>query len=140
MPEIRSLDFISKKWAKVAAQSSDEYSEGVKNPRRSWEAGAIAAKEAYVSGVQDSISRGAWEKGIENAGDEKWARKTIAVGPRRYSEGVRNAESDYKKGFDIYHSVIANTDLPPRGPKGSPENIERVRVIAEALHNAKINQ
>ncbi len=62
------------------------------------------------------------------------------LGPGRYSEGVRAAEPEYRAGFAPYHAVIANTTLPPRGPKGSPENIDRVRAIAEALHDQKINK
>ncbi len=138
MAEIRPLEFISKKWAKVAAGASDEYNQGVRNPRRSWSAGAKAAKEAYEAGIANAISRGARERGIEKAGDAKWSKRAVELGGRRFSEGVRVAENDFTKGFSEFHGVIKGTTLPPRGPKGAPENIERVRAIAQALHEAKI--
>jgi hypothetical protein len=34
--------------------------------------------------------------------------------------------------------VIESIQLPPRGPKGDPRNIERVRVIAQALRARKL--
>ena len=138
MAEIKSLDRISKKWSEVASRSSEEYKEGVSNPKRSWSAAAQASESAYNDGVQDAISRGAYGKGVGEAGDGKWKNRAVELGPSRYSAGVRVAQPDYQKGFAPFHSVISSTTLPPRGPKGSPENIERVRAIASALHNAKI--
>jgi hypothetical protein len=34
--------------------------------------------------------------------------------------------------------VIANTVLPPRGPKGDPRNLDRVKAITTALRAKKL--
>ncbi len=139
MPAIKPLDKVSKTWAKRAAGARDEYKDGVENPRKDWQTETLAASDRYQEGLEASFERDAYSKGVDEAGTSKWQQKAKTLGPGRYSEGVRAAEGDYRSGFARYHSVIASTDLPPAGPKGSPENIERVRVMAEALHNEKIS-
>lgn len=140
MPEIKPLGKIAKVWARRAAQASDEYKDGVLNPRRDWESSTVGAKEVYESALQESFGRNAFVQGVEKAGTKKWQLKASTLGPGRYSEGVRAAVGEFEEGFKPFHARIAATDLPPRGPKGSPENIERVRIIAEALHNEKIGK
>ena len=34
-------------------------------------------------------------------------------------------------------SVLKGLSLPPRSTKGSPQNIQRVQAVADALHRAK---
>ena len=138
MPAIKPLDKITKVWAKRAAAARDEYKDGVENPRKDWEQETAAADTRYQSGLEAAFANESFQKGVANAGTAKWKARATRVGPGRYSEGVRGAEPEYRAGFSRFHSRIAATDLPPRGPKGSPENIERVKIMAEALHNEKI--
>ena len=139
MAEIKPLNKIASKWGERSAQASDEYKEGVTNPRRSWASAAIAADDARKEGLAAADARDAFVKGVQEAGDAKWKRKSQTLGPSRYRQGVKDAEPEFSKGFAKFHSVIAALTLPPRGPKGSPENIERVRVVADALHEAKVS-
>ena len=137
--EIKSLDRTSRKWAEVAGRSQNEYREGVENPKRSWQASTLAAESAYEAGISEALSRKAFGKGVQEASDAKWKNRAVALGPGRYSQGVKVAQPDYQRGFGPYHSVISSLNLPPRGPKGDPGNIERVRMVAEALHAAKVS-
>lgn len=136
--EIKSLDRIGTKWSEVASRSSDEYKTGVENPRRSWSQAAQNAEGNFEEGIQNAIARKAYGKGVSEAGDAKWKKRAVELGPSRYSAGVRVAKPEYQSGFSRYHSRLSALTLPPRGPKGSPENIDRVRIIAEALHSEKI--
>ena len=138
MPAIRDISQIARKWADVTPGRTEEYSNGVKSPKGSWASSAIAAKEAYEQGIQDSISRGSREKGISDAGDSKWQRGAVTKGVARFGPGVRAAQQDYQTGFAPYQAVIAGTTLPPKGAKGDPRNYERSRLMGEALHNAKV--
>ena len=140
MPAIKSLDKTTRIWAKRAAASRDEYLDGVENPRKDWKDETANAADRYREGLEASFENNSFLRGVEDAGTSKWQEKAKKLGPGRYSEGVRASEADYRSGFAPFHSRIAATTLPPRGPKGSPENIERVRVMAEALHDEKINR
>ncbi len=140
MPAIKDLSRISKRWVTVASNSAEEYEEGVRNPKKSWAKETQAAEESYKRGVIAAANRGAFGKGVSKAGDATWSFGAINKGVTRWPEGIRIAQPAYEAGFAPYHSVIANTKLPPRGPRGDPKNIERVRVMADALHKEKLRQ
>lgn len=138
MPPIKSLDRISKKWARVSALSGESYREGIESTTKDWADETAAAESNYEAGVQAAIAAKRFGSGVRNAGTDKWKRNALAKGPDRFTQGVRLAENAYKIGFEPYRRIIENTTLPPRGPKGDPINIERVRVMAKALHDGKL--
>ena len=123
------------KWARNAAQSSDEYLAGVMSPRRSQAASAIAAEDLYESALQDSFARNAYRKGLERSGDAKWQTGVKNKGRANYQTGVRVGKGNYDRGFGPYKSVIEGVTLAPRGPKGT--NYGRSEQIGEALRKAK---
>jgi hypothetical protein len=138
MPAIRSTSEIAEKWSRVTPQRRQDYQAGVQNPRRDWSQATIAAESAWAQGVQEAAAGGRFGRGVQQAGTQKWQRKTIDLGVNRWPEGVARSAPDFQAGFDKFRQIISNTQLPPRGPKGSPQNIERVRVMAAALHDAKV--
>ena len=138
MAEIKPLSQIATKWTANSANAGTAYRDGVTAPRRSWQASAAAADDARKAGLVQADQRNAFVNGVNAAGDTKWKNNAIALGPSRFAQGVQNAQPSYQQGFTKYHGVIAGVTLPPRGPKGSPENLQRVSVIANALHQAKV--
>jgi len=136
--EIKDLSAIREKYGRVAPTRVTDYQAGVAAPRRDWAGATRAAADAYAQGVQAAIAAGMFEKGVAEAGSEKWSRKTLSVGVPRWAPGITAGLQDYETGFAPFHAVIARTTLPPRGPRGDPRNLERVAVIARALHDAKI--
>lgn len=140
MPPVKSLDRISDKWARVASVSQPEYEEGVRNPRSDWAEATRAAEANYERGVQQSIQRKAFGKGVANAGTAKWQERALTKGPSRWANGIQVSRQAYETGFQPYREVIQRTSLPARGPKGDPKNIQRVSVLAEALHAEKISR
>lgn len=137
MAEIKDLSAIRDKYARVAPTRVADFQEGIRNPRRSWEQSTREAAERYAQGVTQAVGEGRFEAGVAKAGDEKWSRKTEAVGVQRWAPGIQASLQDYERGFAPFHQVIARTQLPPRGPKGDPRNIERVATLARALNEAK---
>lgn len=137
MPRVKSSSEIAEKWARVASTRQADYEGGIKDPEANWESATLAAKESYEQGVQESISRGAYNKGIEKAGNTKWRDKAIKVGAGRWGPGVRDAEGDMAAGFEPFIAVIERTVLPPRGPRGDPRNMERATIMAKALSEAR---
>ena len=137
MPAIKSLDRISKKWARVAAVSQENYTEGINNPRADWKTQTLAAEKNYDAAIQKAISQKRFGKGVSAAGTEKWKRNALEKGPARWSQGIAVSTDAFEKGFAPYAEVIKNTTLPARGPKGDPANINRVAVMAKALHDKK---
>lgn len=133
MAFIRSVDAIAKKWADVTPQRAGDYAAGIANPRRSWMAATKAAEKSYEDGVNKSIARKAFGKGVSKAGDEKWSRKATINGTRNWGPGVQEAKGDYAAGFAPYHAAIAACQLPPRYARRDPRNLARVKAIVDAL-------
>jgi hypothetical protein len=138
MPAIKSLDRISAKWIEKAGQAQGEYTEGIQNPKTPWMEATRAAETNYEQGVQKSIQQKRFGKGVVKAGSAKWQRNALAKGPGRWAEGIALSADEYQKGFAPYREIIQNLSLPPRGPKGDPKNIQRVALLAKALHEAKL--
>jgi hypothetical protein len=139
MAEIKSLSVIAAKWIRNASVAGQSYKDGVTAPRRSWAVSAAAADDARKAGLQAADARDAFREGVNAAGDSKWKNNATTLGVSRYPQGVQNAQPEYTQGFQKYHGVIAGVTLPPRGAKGSPENLQRVAAIAQALHAAKVS-
>jgi hypothetical protein len=137
MAEIRPLDFIVNKYTAVTPGRSEQYRQGVTNPRRPWQRQALAAGQTYRTAVTAAANAGRFEAGINRVGDAKWSRGATQKGPDRFATGTAAAGPDYQAGFSRYHQVIQGTALPPRGPRGQEANLQRVTAIARALNQAR---
>ena len=137
MPLVKNIAKIAEKWARVTPQRSADYEAGVKDPVRDWATNTVAANAAWKAGIAEASAKDRFSKGVQKVGTEKWKRKAVEVGPARFSQGVQVAQPDYEKGFAPFRDTIEKTVLPPRFAKGDPRNIDRVRVIAAALADAK---
>jgi len=138
MANIKDSASIAAKWQRRASTAQTEYEEGVRNPRADWATETAKAESNFEQGVQSAIQRKAFGKGVRKAGTEKWQRNAIEKGPTRFSSGVSAAVNEYEEGFAPFRATIAALNLPPRGPKGDPKNVQRVAVIAAALHKKKL--
>ena len=138
MADVKSLDKVASKWSTVTPQRSADYQEGVQSPRRSWSQATADAAENYQAGVNEAISQGRFQKGVQAAGDGAWREGVVKKGVTRWPQGVMLGKGKYQQGFAPYHATIAGLSLPPRGPKGDPRNYDRVRAVGDALHETKV--
>jgi len=136
--KIASAAEIAAKFARVTPGRSADYQDGIeKTSAEEYAQATIAAEGAYEQGVQEAMAENRFSRGVE-ANKGKWKRKSKDIGPGRFAAGVAAAAQDYQQGFAPYADVIAGLTLPPRGPKGAPQNLERVRVVADALRRKKV--
>ena len=84
MAEIRSIDHIAKKWARVTPQRRPDYEFGVNNPRRDWAEAAAAADGTWKEAITAAAASGRFGKGVKKAGTAKWKSRTIQKGPSRF--------------------------------------------------------
>jgi hypothetical protein len=137
MAEIKSMAAIKEKWTRVTPQRTEDYSNGIKNPKRDWATEATAAKGNWKAGIDNAATKGLFEKGIANAGTDKWKKKASLLGPGRFAEGVSQAGGDYERGFAPFQAAIAAVDLGPKFPRRDPRNLDRVKKVVTALVEAK---
>ncbi len=134
---LRPLTELAGKFARRAAAAGPDYEAGVKNPTKDWAAETKAAESSYNQGVQDAIARSAFAKGVTEAGSGKWQEKAAKLGVQRFTTGVQAAAVDWQKGFASIAEVLSRIVLPARGPRGAPQNLERVRAVDQALSDAR---
>jgi len=138
MPATKSALETSKKWKERVAGATEDYIKGVENPKEDWADRTAAAKDTYADGIQTAISEDRFSKGVRASGTSNWKAKTSAKGRSRWPQGVAVGQPDFEKGIKPYLDEINSITLPPRRKKGDPANIDRVRIIAEALHRKKV--
>lgn len=138
MPAIRPLTKIVDKYGRVTPGKGRELEEGLKAPKKIWEAEAAAAGEAWGAGVTEAVADDRFVKGVREAGQAAYLDPALKLGVARYRSGVEFGVPKYSKKFAKYRDIIEGTTLPPRGPVGDPGNIERVTIMAAALHAGKV--
>jgi hypothetical protein len=138
MAEIKSITAIQEKWGRVTPGRTEDYTLGIKNPKRDWAGAAVAAKETHKAAMQAAATADSYAKGVSKAGTARWQDKATKKGPSRFAEGVTIAAPDYGSGFAPYADTIKATSLPVRYPKGDLRNLDRVKVISQALRKKKV--
>ena len=139
MTQIKSLDRASDNWKRKSSASTPEYEFGVQNPKKDWAKATAEAEANYKTAVIKAANEGAFGKGVKKAGTAKWQENTLAKGVNRWADGINQSGQAYEQGFQPYRETILATNLPARFPKGDPRNIERVRIMADALHKKKLS-
>lgn len=124
---------VAERWSRRAAAAAPDYVEGVQSTTKSWQAAAAAGAGNWQAGVTAAAGRGAFAKGVNKAGDARWKRNTAEKGQARYGQGVQVASGDFSSAIAPVLETIARVDLPPKGPRGSAGNLNRVGAIANAL-------
>lgn len=138
MAEIKSLGAIREKWGRVTPMRTEDYKIGVQNPKRDWAEETEAGKLNWKMGIDQAAAKDLFAKGVRAAGTGKWRDNALTKGPGRFAEGVMLAAPDYEKGFAPYHQAIERADLGPRFPRRDPRNLNRVKVIVDALIEEKL--
>jgi len=135
---IPTISEITEAWVRGAAQGAANYRRGVENSSVDWEGPTVAAQEVWQLAIIEAAGTDRFQNGVQLAGNSKWRKKSVELGANRFPSGVAAATTDYSRGFDPYRNVIAGLDLPPRGARGSSQNIDRVRRVTEALHAERL--
>jgi len=135
MPKVRGNG--ADKWVNRASVATEDYRQGVNNPRRDWAQATEGASDSYKQGVQKAISEDRFSKGVSKAGTQAWKRGSMDKGASRYAPGVAASKDKYRNNVQPFLDTIEQTDIGERYPRGDPRNIERVARLAKALHDKK---
>jgi hypothetical protein len=138
--KVKDTATVAAKFKRNANAATNDYATGVASAGADWESGARAGESNYEQGVQDAISRKAFGKGVSAAGQTKYVENATKLGAQRYGPGINQAEGAYSRGVQPYLDTIKGVSLPPRGPKGSPQNQQRADAVAKALRMVKVGR
>ena len=99
MAEIKSIAAIQEKWGRVTPQRTEDYTLGIKNPKRDWAQSAASAKESHKAAMVAAAAADSYAKGVTKAGTARWQDRAARKGPSRFAEGVIVGAPDYGTGF-----------------------------------------
>jgi hypothetical protein len=128
----------AKKFATRASAAQPDYVKGIQGSGAKWLSGAVAGNQNYKDGVNAAIARDAFAKGVNAAGPAKFEQAAVTVGGSRYSQGVGQAADAWGAGVKPYLDTIASITLPPKGPRGSAQNMDRASKVAASLHAKRV--
>lgn len=131
-PTVPSIASVAAKWRRRVEGASDDYRAGVAGKGNLFAANAAAASGSYKTAITAADIEARFKAGVSGAAAKYTARAT-QLGPGRFAEAAPAAEPDFSRGMGPVLSAIASVDLPPRGPRGSAGNYNRVKPIGDAL-------
>lgn len=135
---VKDAATAAKNFTERGSVAANSYKAGVTGAGGAWHAGAKAAKDNYAQGVQAAISRNAFERGVDDAGPATYEQAATTVGAANFPGGIQRSAPKYQRNVATYLDTLRQTELPLRGPKGSPANLQRVAVVTEALRRKKV--
>ena len=68
----------------------------------------------------------------------KFQTRASTVGAQRFPQGVAGAGDAWATATQPFLNTIAALNLPPRQPKGSAANYQRVQAVGDALRAKKL--
>lgn len=136
--QVRSSADSAAKWKTRAAAAQNDYQAGVQGAGQRWADAAGASEDAYKAGVQEAMNDGRFSKGVRKAGAAKYQDRATKVGPQRYQQGVSVAQDDYSKGVQPFITAMSSATLPPKGARGSAQNITRVQAQMDLMRKTRL--
>lgn len=133
-----SASAAAEKWARRASTATQDYTNGVQNPSMDWATATKSAEDNYKTSVIAAANAGRFGKGVTAAGSEKQKKAAVEKGGARWAPGIAASQDAFATGIQKVLTVISGLTLPPRGIKGDPRNLQRVTIIANALHAMKV--
>lgn len=138
--KMRAIPDLTQKYKTRAGAAQGDYQAGVQSAGPDWEAGARAGEPNYEAGVQEAIGRKRYGRGIAAAGSAKYVKNALELGVQRYPQGVNQGADAWARGFAPVAEKIKSLNLPPKGPKRSPQNQARAAMVALELGKMKDGQ
>lgn len=134
---IKDTATLAQKYVTRAGQAVGDYKAGVEQAGADWETGAKAGEGNYEAGVQEAIGKKRYGRGIAAAGAGKYVRNASNLGATRYQPGVANAKDAWATGVQPSLDKLKGLQLPPKGPRRSPQNQQRAQMVALELGKLK---
>jgi len=138
--KVKDIGAITQKFQTRAAAAAGDYKSGVQGAGGDWQAGALAGEGNFEQGINEAIAKKRYGRGIQAAGAQKYVDNAVNLGAQRYPQGVQNAGPAFTKGMTPVLERIRGLNLPPKGPKRSPQNQARANMVALELGKMKDGQ
>jgi hypothetical protein len=137
---VRSAADSAAKFKARAAAAQNDYANGVRGAGGRWADGAMASEDVWAAGTQEAIAQKRFGKGVRKAGAAKYEQNAVTLGPSRFATGVANAEPAYAAGVAPFVQAMSSATLPPKGARGSAQNMARVQAQADLMRKIRMER
>jgi len=134
---IKDTGALANKFATRAGAAAGDYKDGVAAAGGDWETNAANSEGNYEAGVQEAIGAKRFAKGVRASGAAHYTKRATELGASRYPGGVQAGKDRWAQNTGPYLQMIAGLNLPPKGPRRSPQNMQRANAVALALGNMR---
>lgn len=128
----KDVGSIAAKYVTRAGAAGGDYKDGVSGAGPTWEQNTQGAEANWEQGTQAAISDKRFAKNVSGKGS-KYQTNAVNLGSQRYGPGVANAKDAYAKGMAPVLATLSGLQLPPKGPRRSPQNQARSNAVGLAL-------
>lgn len=132
---------IASKYVTRASSAAKDYGDGVSGAGSDWQSHSMASETSWEQGTQQAITDKRYMRGIDGKA-AKYVGNATKLGTQRYPQGVANAQAAYQAGAQPYFDKLKGiaSQLPPRGPRRSPQNQQRSNMVAVELGKLKVGK
>lgn len=125
-------------WVGAAGRAATAWTDGIQSTTKDQAALAAAAQPAWLAGVQDAAANNRFANGVTRRGTSYWKSQSTAKAAN-YSVGYQAGSQNQLAAITKIMNAEANivNGLPARGPAGSPQNLQRVTLLDQALHQLR---
>jgi hypothetical protein len=124
------------KWAQVTPTRAQYYTQGVQGSAQKWQSGVDGSSGNWEAGVQQAVADRRYQNGVQGRG-AVYANKASTIGAQRWGQGVSQAAPAYETGVQPIFAALSALTLPPKGPRGSAANLQRVQAVVDAERAAR---
>jgi len=136
--KVKAIADAATKFVNRASAAGGDYKSGVMNAGQAWSDSTLASADTYAAGVQQAIGRGAFAKGVQKAGPQKFQTNASTKGANHYPEGIRAGQGPYQQNTAPYFDALSSIVYPPRRPRGDPANQQRSIIVQTTLHAKRV--
>ena len=133
----KSPQQVADKWATNLGAAGQAIKDGVNSVTTAPTALAAAAESRYISGVQNAVTSGKWQAGLNRVTLQDWKDTMLQKGLARVGPGAAAAKSKFasfmQQLLPYQQQLIAS--LPPRGDINA--NIARMVAMAQGMSHFK---
>ena len=132
-----SVQEAGKRLAAAGFAFADRYSRGVQGKGSDWQRGASGAAANFQAGVQKALADGAFQKGVQKAGANRYDEGVRVKGAQNWPSGMQLAENRYQEGVQPFTGLWDAALPTPRGARGSAANLSRMTENVKRFSAAK---
>lgn len=123
---------IANKFKTRAVAAAGDYKDGVAGAGGLWETNTKASEDNWAQGTQEAIADKRFGRNVTGSAN-KYQENAVKLGSTRYGPGITNAQDAYARGIAPVLDKLKSIQLPPKGPRRSPQNQQRANMVALEL-------